>query len=40
MTLAYLRFLSADLTWLDMYIRLSHLNPCLHSGKTRYNLNN
>jgi len=34
-----LSFLSADLTWLDMYISLSLLNPCLHSGETRYKLN-
>jgi len=37
--LSSVRFLSADLAWLDMYIWLSHLNPCLHSGETRYNLN-
>ena len=35
-----LNFLTADLTWLDMYIWLSLLNPCLHSDETRYNLNN
>ena len=33
-----LNFLSADLTWLDMYIWVSLLNRCLHSGETRYNL--
>ena len=33
-----LSFLSADLTWLDMYICLSLLNPWLHSGETRYKL--
>jgi len=35
-----LSLLGADLTWLDMYIRLSLLNPCLHSGERRYNLKN
>jgi len=34
-----LSILSADLTWLDMYLCLSLLKPCLHSGETRYNLN-
>jgi len=34
-----LSFVSADLTWLDMYIWLSLLNPCLQSGETRYKLN-
>ena len=39
-SLPSLSFLSADLTWLDMYITLSLLNPCLHRGETRHNLNN
>ena len=39
-SLPSLNFLSADLTWRDMYIWLSLLNPCLHSDETRYNLNN
>ena len=39
-SLSSLNFLSADLTWLDMYIWLSVLNPCLHSGETWYDLNN
>jgi len=29
-------FRSADLPWVDMYICLSLLNPCLHNGETRY----
>jgi len=34
-----MNFLSADLTWFDIYYPwLSHLNPWLHSGETRYNL--
>jgi len=37
-SLPSLSFLSADLTWLDMYIWLSLLNPCHHSGETWYNL--
>jgi len=39
-SLPSLNFLSADFTWLDMYIWLSPINPCLHSGETRYDLNN
>jgi len=39
-SLLSLNFLSADLTWLDMYIWLSLLNPCLHNDETRNNLNN
>ena len=39
-SLPSLNFLSANLTWLDMYIWLSLLNPCLHSGEARYNLKN
>jgi len=31
-------FLSADLTWLDVYIWLSLFNHCLHSGVTWCNL--
>jgi len=31
-----LSFLSATLTWLNIYICLSLLNPCFHSGETRY----
>ena len=38
-SLPSLNFLSADLTWLDMYIWLSLLNPCLHTDETRYNPN-
>ena len=38
-SLPSLKFLSAELTWLDMFIWLSLFNPCLHSGETRYNLN-
>jgi len=40
MILVFLSFLSADLTWLDIYISMSFLNPCLHSGETRFNLKN
>ena len=39
-SLPSLNFLSANLTWLHMYIWLSLLNPCLHSGEVRYNLKN
>jgi len=39
-SLPSLNFLSADFTWLDMCIWLPQLNPWLHSGETRYNLNN
>jgi len=38
-SLPSLNFLSADSTWLDMHIWLSLLNPCLHSGETRHNIN-
>jgi len=39
-SLPSLNFVSADLTWLDMYIWLPILNPCLVNGETWYNLNN
>jgi len=39
-TLPSLNFLRADLTWLEMYLWLFLLHPCLHSDETRYNLNN
>jgi len=39
-SLPSLNLLSADLFWFDMYIWLSHLNSCLDSGETRYNLDN
>jgi len=39
-SLPSLNFLSADSNWLDMNIWLFRLNPYLHSGETRYNLNN
>jgi len=39
MILVFLSYLIADLTWLDMYTCLPFLNPFLHSGETRYYLN-